>query len=134
MHVLIAEDDLDFQHSLQDLLEKVGYGVEAVGDGASALERLDRADVLLADIGIPGVSGLELCSRAHSQSPAVNVIIMTGCDTPSARSEASRRGAEVFLAKPFEREVLLAHMKRFEGSPCRPPAVRSRRARPGGGR
>lgn len=116
MHVLIAEDDLDFQRSLQDMLEKVGYGVEAVGDGMSALEKLRDADVLLTDIGIPGLDGLELCSEARSRWPVVNVIIMAGCDTPMARREAAIRGAEVYLAKPFEREALLAHLRRFEGA------------------
>ena len=116
MHVLIVEDDLDLQFSLVDLLGKSGYAVQAVGDGLSALEKLEGADVLLADIGIPGMDGLELCSEARSHYPYVNVILMTGCDSPLSRSEASCRGAELYLTKPFDTEVLLAHLRRFEGS------------------
>jgi len=116
MHVLIVEDDLDFQYSLVDLLAKLGYAVQAVGDGVSALEKLESADVLLADIGIPGMDGLELCSEARNHYPDVNVILMTGCDSALSRSEASCRGAELYLAKPFDTEVLLAHLRRFEHS------------------
>jgi DNA-binding response OmpR family regulator len=126
MRVLIVEDDLDLQYALVDLLAKAGYDVEAAGDGFSAVEKLHDTDVLLTDIGIPGMDGLELCSEARSRQPAVNVIVMTGCDSTPGRSEATRRGAEAYLTKPFDRKVLLAHLRRFEGS--------GRGACPGGGR
>jgi len=127
MQILVVEDDLDFQKSLLDLLEKVGYGVEAVGDGLSALERMEHADVLLADLGVPGMDGLELCTEARTRWPSMNVIIMTGCDTPLARREAALRGAEAYLAKPFDREVLLAYLRRFEGTSNKPAHVGLRR-------
>jgi DNA-binding response OmpR family regulator len=134
MHVLIVEDDLDFQFSLVDLLAKLGYAVEAVGDGFSAAEKLPDTDVLLADISIPGMDGLELCSEARRHYPDVNVILMTGYDSPLARSEATCRGAEVYLVKPFDRDVLLAHLRRFENSHRHTSRKRPIAAGAGGGK
>jgi DNA-binding response OmpR family regulator len=115
MRVLIVEDDLDFQRSLVDLLGKEGYGVEAVGDGAAALRRLPAADVLLTDIGIPGMDGLELLSRAKARWPSLAVLVMTGCDSPRSRSEACQRGAAAYLPKPFEKATLLELLRCLEG-------------------
>jgi CheY-like chemotaxis protein len=134
MQVLIVEDDLDFQRSLVDLLEKAGYGVEAVGDGLSALERIEDADVLLTDIGISGLDGLELCRVARALKPALGVIVMTGCDSLWSREEASRRGVELFLSKPFEREELLGCLCRLERIPGEAPAKRPAAAGSGGSR
>jgi DNA-binding response OmpR family regulator len=114
MNVLLVEDDLDFQRCLADLLVREGHMVEAVGDGAAALERVPGADVLVTDIGIPGLNGLELCRRALFLKPALTILVMTGCDSPRVRAEASMRGAAAFLAKPFEAEELLEQLRRLE--------------------
>jgi CheY-like chemotaxis protein len=98
-----------------DLLSKAGYGVEAAGDGPSALRMAGRADVLLTDIGIPGMDGLELMSRARARHPRLAVIVMTGYDSPRRRSEAQRRGACAYLAKPFAGPELLGYLRVLEG-------------------
>ena len=116
MRVLIVEDDLDLQLSLVDLLSKLGYAVEAVGDGVSALERLEGTDVLLADINLPGMDGLELCSQARMCNPTLGVIVMTGYDTPRGRIEAFLHSADAYLAKPFETKDLLEHLHQLMGS------------------
>jgi DNA-binding response OmpR family regulator len=115
MRVLIVEDDEDFRLSLSDMLSKAGFAVEAVGDGLSALRMSGRADVLLTDIGIPGMDGLELLSRAKAQVPSLAVLVMTGYDSPRSRAEACRRGAAAYLPKPFEKATLLELLNCLEG-------------------
>ena len=115
MRVLIVEDDEDFRRSLVDLLAKAGHVVEAAGDGPSALQLCERADVLITDIGIPGMDGLELLSRAKARWPSLAVLVMTGCDSPRSRSEACQRGAAAYLPKPFEKATLLGLLRCLEG-------------------
>jgi two-component system, NtrC family, response regulator AtoC len=114
MRVLLVEDNLDFQRSLKEMLVKAGFTVHAVSDGVSALRRLKGADVLITDIGIPCMDGLNLCTEARLRRPGLAVIVMTGCDSGSSRQEARRRGAAFFLSKPFDREVLLACLRSLE--------------------
>lgn len=120
MRILIAEDDEDFRHSLSDLLSKAGHAVEAVGDGLSALRMSATAEVLVADMGIPGLDGLELLSQARRRHPELAVVVMTGCDTHRSRQEAFRRGALAYLPKPFGKEALLRLLRCLE----RPPGDR----------
>lgn len=115
MRVLIVEDDDDFRRSLSDMLSKAGFTVDAAGDGLSALRMSARADVLLTDIGIPGMDGLELLSQAKAQFPSLAVLVMTGYDSPRSRSEACRRGAAAYLPKPFEKASLLELLRCLEG-------------------
>lgn len=125
MRVLLVEDDLDFQRSLEDLLVRAGYLVDAVGDGRAALEKVPGADVLVTDIGVPGMDGLELLSRARAGNPRVSVIVMTGYDSPRRRSEAQRRGACTYLVKPFAGLELLGCLRTLEAA-CRPRLAKPR--------
>jgi two-component system, OmpR family, response regulator QseB len=117
MRVLLVEDDLDFRRSLRDLLVKAGHCVDAVGDGLAALGGLSGADVVLADIGVPGMDGLKLLSQARLRFPRLPVLVMTGYDSPRYRIEARLRGAMGFLVKPFCGAELLAHLNSLGGVP-----------------
>ena len=90
--------------------------MEALGDGGAALEKVTGADVLVTDIGVPGIDGLELLSRAKARDPRVAVIVMTGYDSPHSRSEAQRRGRYAYLVKPFGGVELLGRLRTLEAA------------------
>jgi DNA-binding response OmpR family regulator len=126
MCVLIVEDDEDLRSSLEEMLVQAGLEVDSAADALSALEKIDGAGLLLTGIGLSGMDGLELCSRARSRRPDLGVIVMTAHDSPEKRSEARRRGAGAFLAKPFRREELLDRIDLLSGREER----KSRSSRP----
>jgi two-component system, cell cycle response regulator CpdR len=97
--ILLAEDDDSMRAFLKRALEKGGHDVEAVGDGIDALAALisDRYDLLLADIVMPGLDGIELARRASQDDPAMRVILITGFAAVAlrARTEALGRAGAV---------------------------------------
>lgn len=102
-HVLIVDDDRALRHVLASLLADAGHVVEQAGDGHEALRRLEAGglDVVLLDIGLPGVSGLDVLTRARASASPPIAIMMTSDDTPETLLSAVRRQAWRFLRKPF---------------------------------
>lgn len=107
MRILVVEDDEDFRLSLVDLLVKQGLDVDSAGDAHSALEKLEGSDVMLTDLCLGGMDGMELCRLARTRHPGIEIIMMTGFDPGARRTEVTRRGARAFLAKPFKNGDLL---------------------------
>lgn len=110
--VLIAEDTGSLRDVLVDLLGKLGYRVLAASNGEEALDiaATERVDLLLTDVRMPGISGLEVAKRLGS----VPVLFMTGfapeCDVP----------AEHLIEKPFSPRVLAHRVReRLDGPPTR---------------
>jgi len=101
--VLIAEDDSTSRRILTEALAKDGYRILAVGDGTEALDIIEREqiDVLLTDVVMPGIDGIELLERARLVQPHCRAIIMSGHSTPEAVIGAFRNRACDFLSKPF---------------------------------
>jgi CheY-like chemotaxis protein len=116
MRVLVVEDDEDFRLSLVDLLIKQGFDVASAEDAPAALGLLEGSDIMLTDISLAGMDGLELCEVCHSQRPSMGIVVMTGYDSPNKRAEALRNGACAYLAKPFEKVDLLEGLQRASGS------------------
>lgn len=107
--ILIVDDEVYMCDICARALRAVGYEVVATtsADEAFAELRPDRPfDLLLADIQMPGISGLELAQRAHELDPAVVIIIMTGHASIENLQQSVRRGIADFLSKPFELEEL----------------------------
>jgi DNA-binding response OmpR family regulator len=101
-HVLVVDDDRALRHALGALLTKAGHTVRQEGDGPSAVLALaDGPDVMLLDVGLPGMSGLEVLSRARSVERPPRVIIMTSDETPATMLQAIRGQADRFVVKPF---------------------------------
>jgi CheY-like chemotaxis protein len=121
MRVLVVEDDEDFRLSLVDLLVKQGFDVASAEDAPAALGLLEGSDIMLTDISLAGMDGLELCGVAHSQRPSMGIVVMTGYDSPHKRAEASRNGARAYLAKPFEKDDLLEGLQWAAGSSSEKP-------------
>ncbi|MCA9774607.1 MAG: response regulator, partial [Myxococcales bacterium] len=78
--VLIVEDDQEMREMLAMTLERAGYEVSAVDSGEWALEVLsgDAHDMVLTDVRMPGMSGIELCERVHALRPGLPVVVLTG--------------------------------------------------------
>ena len=106
--VLVAEDDETHNKYLRQVLSLSGIEAKCCTTGEQALTELGRASysVLLADIRMPGISGIELLERVRDQYPGVSVVIMTGHGSIETAVLAMKLGASDFLTKPFKSEVL----------------------------
>ena len=101
--ILIVDDDRALRHVLSALLSDVGHVVEQAGDGPEALARLDEGgfDIVLLDINLPSVSGLDILAHARRAKAPPIVIMMTADDTPATLLSAVRGQAYRYLRKPF---------------------------------
>jgi DNA-binding NtrC family response regulator len=115
--ILIADDDDALRESLQLVLSAEGYEVLTAPDGAAALALLETqtVDIVLCDLRMPGVDGLELLPQLGRRLPGVPVILMSAYGSADLAVEAMRRGAYDYLAKPFQpAEALLTLRKARE--------------------
>jgi len=101
--ILLVDDDRGLRHALSALLTEAGHVVETAGDGPDALALLsERAfDIVLLDIGLPSMSGLDVLAHARALARPPLVIMMTADDTPETVLESVRRQAFRYLRKPF---------------------------------
>ncbi len=114
--ILLVEDDPNVRSVAARILEDAGYGVDAVGGGNEALSRLDRKsyDVLVSDVVMPGVGGVELAARAKERRPHLGVVLMSGyADALLTPSKAGEQSPE-FLQKPFNARALVEAVRRAE--------------------
>ena len=101
--ILLAEDDESMRDFLAKALRRAGYEVVQAGDGLDALAQITDApfDLLLADVVMPGLDGIELARRAAKKQPGIKVMFITGFAAVALRArEQSPRDARV-LSKPF---------------------------------
>jgi CheY-like chemotaxis protein len=102
--ILLVDDDRGLRHVLSALLQEAGHRVESASDGPEALDMLGAAsafDIVLLDIGLPSMNGLDVLARARSMPTPPLVIVMTADDTSATLLEAVRRQAYRYLRKPF---------------------------------
>lgn len=112
--ILIADDDESLRKVLAFQLREAGHRVEAAADATAALDCFERlpVDLLLTDLKMPGLSGLDLLSRVRERSPQVPVIVMTAYGTIDDAVTAMKRGAFDFITKPVNRDHLKALVAR----------------------
>ncbi len=115
VRILIVDDDSDVLRPLCSYLERSGYSVVAAKDAFEALEQLkeEAPDVLLTDIGMPNMDGLELCRRAMLLRPALPVVLMSGWASDVDPAKARAAGAQALLAKPFAMQQVAALLSRL---------------------
>jgi DNA-binding response OmpR family regulator len=128
MQVLLVEDDEGVASALAELLGHAGASVIRAVRGADALHRVKGCDLVLLDLGLPDMDGLDVL-RTLRRASAVPVIIMTARDSDGAVVLGLRAGADDYLVKPVRKAVLLARidavmrrMRRAGGDPTVPPA------------
>jgi DNA-binding NtrC family response regulator len=101
--ILIAEDEANLRLVLQKELERLGYRVQVAPDGEAALRKLEESnvDVLLCDINMPRINGMEVLRRVHERPNPPEVIMLTGQATVETAVEAMKLGAYDYLTKPY---------------------------------
>ena len=107
--LLIADDDPGLRESLERTLTREGYHVVLASDGNAALERLRGGgiDLVLTDLKMPGLTGIEVLRAAKAIAPDVDVILLTAFGTVEEAVRAMKDGAYDFLTKPFQRAQVL---------------------------
>lgn len=107
--ILIVDDDQELRENLQEVLVRDGYAVDLAMNGTDALEIVKQRDfdLVLLDLVMPGMSGLETLLLLQRQKPQIRVVLMTAFSTVDNAVDAMRRGAADYLTKPFKSADLL---------------------------
>jgi DNA-binding NtrC family response regulator len=107
--ILLIEDDRRSAQSLERVLKAKGYAVRLADRGDEGLERAksDDFDVVVTDLRMPGMGGLELVRELHAAKPRLPIVLMTAFGTTETAIEATKHGAFEYLLKPFEMPELL---------------------------
>jgi signal transduction histidine kinase/ActR/RegA family two-component response regulator len=113
LRVLLADDDASIGRSLRRLLEQIGHSVTLHTDGQAALDAYKGGefDLVLSDLAMPGMGGLDLLRELRAYDPDARVIIFTGQTTGTLLQDAQRLGAADVLRKPFELDEVLRAMR-----------------------
>ena len=111
--VLVVEDDEDIAQVLQRSLRMEGYEVKIAGDGVQALDQFHAflPDLLVLDLGLPKLDGIEVAKRLRTDGEDVPILMLTARDALESRVEGLDTGADDYLVKPFERQELLARLR-----------------------
>jgi len=117
--ILLVDDDPEIAQAVVNFLSPDRYEIEVVGDGALVLETLRRfqPDIILLDVHLPGVSGLDLLRQIKSETPNVPVVIVSGYISTGNAIEAMKDGAYEYLTKPFRFDQLEKTIARAIGTP-----------------
>jgi DNA-binding response OmpR family regulator len=111
--VLLAEDDAAIAEPLSRALQREGYAVDVAVDGVAALERVrgGDVDVLVLDLGLPGMDGLEVCRRVRADLPDLPVLMLTARTDEVDFVVGLDAGADDYVGKPFRLAELLARVR-----------------------
>lgn len=114
IRILVVDDEPTVCQSIKLALAGEGYDIDLAASGEEALRRSDLSgyDLILADMMMPGVSGLDLLKGIQTKDPAARVVIITGYPTEKAAAQSLRMGAVDFLPKPFTPAELRAAVAR----------------------
>jgi len=120
--ILVVDDEENMLRTVQFILESAGYRVLTARNGAEALERIrshggpgGTVDLILSDVQMPGLTGLELIDAIRGLGVRAPVLVMTGYGNREMAEELKRRGCGEFLDKPFEEEELLERVRSLFG-------------------
>jgi len=107
-HILVMEDDLSVARGLEMVLSEEGYTVNLADTGQLAMEafRQKRFDLLVADLRLPDIDGMEVIKQVKAEKPETEVIVITGYGTTATAVEAMKLGVHDFLPKPFTEDQI----------------------------
>jgi two-component system phosphate regulon sensor histidine kinase PhoR len=108
LHVLIVDDEQDIREGSQRILSRMGFDVSLASRGDEGLDKLEetRAGIMLLDLKMPGMDGMDVLARVGEIDPDVLVIVITGYATVETAIQAMKQGAYDFIPKPFEPDQL----------------------------
>jgi len=111
--VAIVDDDRSVQSALKDLMESAGLSAQCFGSAEEFLEsdQLNQTASLIADIRMPGMSGLELQAKLKAEGSRIPIIFVTAHGDDKMKMQAMKAGAVELLSKPFDDEVLLEKVR-----------------------
>ncbi|MBD3867989.1 MAG: sigma-54-dependent Fis family transcriptional regulator [Acidobacteria bacterium] len=120
-HILIVDDEANVRKVLGTLLQQGGYQTTPAGDAAQALDlvRAQDPDLVLTDLQMPGMDGMELLSTLRADFPEIPVVMLTAHGSIEAAVEAMKLGAFDFMTKPFDREQVLEVIGKALGQAAR---------------
>ncbi|MCX5092043.1 response regulator transcription factor [Streptomyces sp. NBC_00365] len=133
-NVLLAEDDRAIRHALERALTLEGYAVTAVADGVEALAQAHRTppDVLVLDVMMPGIDGLQVCRVLRAEGDRTPILMLTALVETADRIAGLDAGADDYVVKPFDVEEVFARLRALlrrtgpvNGTPADVPAVSS---------
>jgi DNA-binding response OmpR family regulator len=112
-HLLMIEDDTRLASMVGEYLRQSGYGFTHAADAASGLDALQTTppELVILDLMLPDMDGLEVCRRIKAASPAIAVLMLTAKGDPMDRIVGLEMGADDYLPKPFEPRELLARIR-----------------------
>jgi len=114
----MVDDEINMLESMGDVLRDEGYQVATASTGQEALDRLEREngnyDLMITDLKMPGIGGMELLSMVHDLYPSIKVIVLTGFGSVDGAVEAMRKGAWDYILKPFNPDEALSSIRRIE--------------------
>ncbi|HEX2410024.1 MAG TPA: response regulator transcription factor [Solirubrobacteraceae bacterium] len=113
VRVLVVEDDTEIAQVLQRSLRLDGYDVKLAADGVQALDEAHSflPDLIILDLGLPRLDGIDVARRLRDGGDDVPILILTARDALESRVEGLDIGADDYLVKPFERQELLARLR-----------------------
>ncbi|MCW5601543.1 response regulator transcription factor [Nitrosomonas sp.] len=127
MNVLIIEDTKDIAASIYDYLESLGYTIDAAGDGVTGLHLAvtNDYDVVILDLGLPGIDGIDLCRRLRQDALRfIPVLMLTARDSLANKLDGFNAGADDYLTKPFDLKELAARVKVLSERVSRMPTAK----------
>ncbi|MCH8034768.1 MAG: sigma-54-dependent Fis family transcriptional regulator [Bacteroidetes bacterium] len=112
-NILIADDEEQIREPLSFVLNKEGYNCKTVNDGSNAIKALqeDNYDILITDIKMPGMNGVEVLEKSREISPETIVILITAYGSVETAIQALRKGAADYLLKPLDFDEVLVRLK-----------------------
>ena len=116
--ILVVDDEVKICHLIEGLLRQEGYEVDVSDSGIEALKMLKRGDyrMLLTDLKMPGIDGLELISKAKKICPEILVIMVTGYATIDTAVQSLKNGVDDYITKPFNIFELKKAVKKVLGA------------------
>jgi two-component system KDP operon response regulator KdpE len=110
--ILIVDDERSIRESLRTILESLGFVVAEAARGEEALALVNAAlfDVVLLDINMPGIDGVEVCRKIRRRSPHIPIVMLTVQSSEDRKVEALNAGADDYITKPFQLRELVARL------------------------
>ncbi|MBI4595728.1 MAG: sigma-54-dependent Fis family transcriptional regulator [Candidatus Tectomicrobia bacterium] len=109
IHILVVDDEDPIRHAISNFLKEENYLLDEASDGPQALEKLQVANyhIVITDLNMPGLTGLELLRKIKEEQPYIQVVLITGYGSITSAVEAMKFGAADYITKPFDLDEIL---------------------------